>query len=410
MTFRARLAGCPSHDNLHVSQSTMEGWMKAKILAGAIAALMYGTGAGAAEKDCPPGQTAVPKDQQNKDTTAQSSQGGVQEEDLLIEETPVDESLQGTGGSGSLDESSKHGKDLGTSDQGVSSTGGSGVVYLNTPMRCEPIKPSGTGGSGSGVGGSGSSGITPQSEQPAPPPAAEPPAPPPPPPSGTSSGGMSQRDSSLYGEQATGGSGVTTPPPAYTPSASANENIQPLEVEKKDKNDKKGLTLLIGGGVEGYTGALAPQIAPGPSAAVTASLKPTSVLGVEVGYSGALNNIKNAGSAGADDGPDLVRNGGQAALTLAVTPTAVQPYLLGGIGISNYHFRGGESLGYSDDTVGNIPAGVGVRGHFGHFTADLRGYYNFLFDKQFAPDIDPGGSDPSGGGSYTTTLNVGGTF
>ncbi|QAT88587.1 hypothetical protein EJ065_7062 [Corallococcus coralloides] len=386
--------------------------MKAKILAGAVAALMYGTGAGAGEKDCPPGQTAVQKDKQ-QDTTAQSSQGEVQEEDLLIEEAPVDESLQGTGGSGSIDDSSTSGQDLGTSDQGLSSpsagaTGGSGAVYLNMPLRCEPVDQS-------GVGGSGSSGITPQSEPlapapPAQPPAAEPPAPPPPPPSGTSSGGMSQQESPVYGEQATGGSGMTTPPPAYTPTASATEDIEPLEVEKKSKSDKRGLTLLIGGGVEGYTGALAPQIAPGPSAAVTASLKPTSVLGIEVGYSGALNNIKDAGALGADDGPDLVRNGGQAALTLAITPTAVQPYLLGGIGISNYHFRGGEALGYSDDTVGNVPAGVGVRGHFGHFTADLRGYYNFLFDKQFAPDIDPGGSDPSGGGSYTTTLNVGGTF
>ncbi|WP_208721278.1 hypothetical protein [Corallococcus aberystwythensis] len=380
--------------------------MKAKILAGAIAALMYGTGAGAAEKDCPPGQAAVHKDKENKDQTAQSSGDAVQEEDLLIEEAPVDESLQGTGGSGSsgssIDDSSK--SSLGTSDQGLSSpsagaTGGSGAVYLNMPLRCEPVDQS-------GVGGSGASGITPESQDLAPaptaqPPAAEPPAPPPPP-TGSSSGGMSQQD-------ATGGSGMTTPPPSYAPTASSEE-VKPLEVEKKDKNDKKGLTLLIGGGVEGYTGALAPQIAPGPSAAVTASLKPTSVLGVEVGYSGALNNIKDAGAAGADDGPDLVRNGGQAALTLAISPAAVQPYLLGGIGISNYHFRGGESLGYSDDTVGNIPAGVGVRGHFGHFTADLRGYYNFLFDKQFAPDIDPGGSDPAGGGSYTTTLNVGGTF
>ncbi|MGE6760196.1 hypothetical protein ACQKGO_19430 [Corallococcus interemptor] len=388
--------------------------MKAKILAGAIAALMYGTGAGATEKDCPPGQTAVPRDTQNKDMSAQSPQGGVQEEDLTIEEVPVDESLQGTGGSGSLDDSSKSGQNLGTSDQGLSSpsagTGGSGKgeVYL----RCEPVdKSSATGGSG--MGGSGSTGIEPQSEPlappPAAPPAAEPPAPPPPP-SGTSSGGMSQSSSSMYGEDATGGSGVASPPPSYAPTTSSNEDIQPLEVEKKSKNDKKGLTLLIGGGVEGYTGALAPQIAPGPSAAVTASLKPTSVLGIEVGYSGALNNIKDAGAAGADDGPDLVRNGGQAALTLAITPTAVQPYLLGGIGISNYHFRGGESLGYSDDTVGNVPAGVGVRGHFGHFTADLRGYYNFLFDKQFAPNIDPGGGDAGGGGSYTTTLNVGGTF
>lgn len=395
--------------------------MKAKILAGAVAALMYGTGAGAATKDCPPGQTAVREDQA-KDLTAQSNQGQGQEEDLLIEETPVDESLQGTGGSGGVsstggvsnDDSSPSGQNLGTSDQHLTSPksspeGSSGAVYLNMPLRCEPTNQSGVGGAG--TGGSGSSGITPQAEPPAPPPpAARPPAPPPPPPSGSSSGGMSQRESTVTGEQATGGSGMTTPPPAYSPSANANEEIQPLEVEKKSHNVKKGLTLLIGGGVEGYTGALAPQLSPGPSANVTASIKPTSVLGVEVGYSGALNNIKNAGSAGADTGPDLVRNGGQAALTLAMTPTAVQPYLLGGIGISNYHFRGGESLGYSDDTVGNVPAGVGVRGHFGHFTADLRGYYNFLFDKQFAPNIDPGGGDAGGGGSYVGALNVGGTF
>jgi hypothetical protein len=380
--------------------------MNAKILAGAIAALMYGTGAGAAEKDCPPGQAAVHKGKSHKSSTAQASPSSVQEEDLIIEEVPVDDSLQGTGGSGwSSDDS----KSLDSSKQGLSGTGGSGSgdMYL----RCEPVNQ----GSSAGVGGSGSSGAMPQSEPiapaqpvpaaPPPPPAATPPAPPPP-----AQGNLSQRDSALSSDgQATGGSGYSTPPPSdFRPSA--NNDIQPLEVEKKkSKNDKKGLTLLIGGGVEGYTGALAPQIAPGPSANVMASIKPTSVLGIEVGYSGALNNIKDAGSAGASSGPDLVRNGGQAALTLAITPTAVQPYLLGGIGISNYHFRGGEALGYSDDTVGNVPAGVGVRGHFGHFTADLRGYYNFLFDKQFAPNIESNGN-PSGGGSYTTTLNVGGTF
>ncbi|WP_208723118.1 hypothetical protein [Corallococcus llansteffanensis] len=359
--------------------------MKAKILAGAIAALMYGTGAVAAEKDCPPGQAAVHKDKGQQEMTAQVSPGTVQEEDdLTIEEAPADDSLQGTGGSGEA-------QDLGSSQQGVSSPsaaqGGSGAIYLNTPLRCEPVEQSGTGGSGGD--------IAPQSSQPAMPPPApvEPPAPPPPPPESS---------------DATGGSGVAAPPAAT--DFSSSEEVQPLEVEKKDKNDKKGLTLMVGGGVEGYTGALAPQIAPGPTAAVTASLKPTSVLGIEVGYTGALNNVKGPGDESGFDGPDLVRNGGQAALTLAVSPSAVQPYLLGGIGISNYHFRWGESRGFSDDTVGNLPAGVGVRGHFGSFTADLRGYYNFLFDKQFAPNIEAGGSDPSGGGSYATTLNVGGTF
>ena len=372
--------------------------MKEKILAGAIAALMYGTGAVAAEKDCPPGQAAVYKEKGQQEMTAQVSPGTVQEEDLTIEEAPVDDSLQGTGGSGSapMDDS----QNLETSDQGVSSpsagTGGSGAIYLNTPLRCEPVEQSGTGGSGAITPEQQSAPLTPPPapvEPPAPPPAAPPPAAPPPPPESS---------------DATGGSGMAAPPAAT--DFSSSEEVQPLEVEEKDKNDKRGLTLLVGGGVEGYTGALAPQIAPGPTAAVTASLKPTSVLGIEVGYTGALNNIKGPGDETNFDGPDLVRNGGQAALTLAVSASAVQPYLLGGIGVSNYHFRWGESRGFSDDTVGNLPAGVGLRGHFGSLTADLRGYYNFLFDKQFAPNIEAGGSDPSGGGSYATTLNVGGTF
>ncbi|RKG96567.1 hypothetical protein D7X74_41375, partial [Corallococcus sp. CA047B] len=141
--------------------------MKAKILAGAIAALMYGTGAAAAEKDCPPGQAAVHKD---KDTTAQVAPENVQEEDVIIEEAPLDESLQGTGGSGSssMDDS----KSLGTTDQDLkqSGTGGSGAIYLNQPMRCEPVEQPGTGGSGSVM--------EPQSSTPTPPPppAAQPPA------------------------------------------------------------------------------------------------------------------------------------------------------------------------------------------------------------------------------------------
>ncbi|CAM3366472.1 hypothetical protein [Corallococcus soli] len=379
--------------------------MKAKILAGAVAALMYGTGAVAAEaeKDCPPGQTAVHKDKGDKDSMAQAAPESVQEEDLIIEETPVDESLQGTGGSGaaSMDDSQSS-QDLSTSDPGVSSsgTGGSGAIYLNQQLRCEPVGEPGTGGSGGIMAPQPSAPVAP------PPPAAAPPVAPEP------SSGMGTQDSGMSSSDATGGSGIAAPSAAtdFQPSAVSGEDIQPLEVEKKSKSDQKGLTLLIGGGVEGYTGALAPQIAPGPSAGVTASLKPTSVLGIEVGYTGALNNIKDAGIAGADSGPDLIRNGGQAALTLALAPTAVQPYLLGGIGISDYNFRGGEALGYSDDTVGNVPAGVGVRGHFGKFTADLRGSYNFLFDKEFAPNIDSGGGDPAGGGSYNATLNVGGTF
>jgi hypothetical protein len=358
--------------------------MKAKILAGAIAALMYGTAAVAADGDCPPSQ-ANAKSQQGL-TLAQAQdvpvEGDAQQGDsVIIESEPVPDATgaaqdplldEGVGGSG----------DVGM-DQGI---GGSGQGQGEVLLRCEPVN--------QGVGGSGSLQQDPQLQQPLQQPM----------PSDPQSQAYPQDD-------ATGGSGIATPPPSdFRPSAEAAEPIEPLEVEEEDKNDTRGLTLLVGGGVEGYTGALAPQISPGATAGVRAALKPSKVFGLELGYSGALNNIDAGGEGGAVDGPDLIRNGGQAVVTLGLFATDWHPYVLGGIGINDYNFRGGEALGYSDDTVGNVPAGVGFRGHVGDFTVDARANYNFLFDKEFAPGVDAGGGDFGEGGSYQGTLSIGGTF
>lgn len=394
--------------------------MKSTILAGAVAALMYGTGAAAADGDCPPGHARVDSTSASTRMVAQAPDVDVQEDSIILDDSAADDTAVqqdedlGIGGSGDVGSSSQ---DLsqGQQAQGVGGSGAQdaqGEVRLNLPLRCEPVNQApatgggGTGGSGLAPQDSGSS-IVPQSQpQPEvyPAPQKQP-----------ESYQEPQGSVSPQGEDATGGSGLAQPPPAtdFRPSAQpAVVEVEPVEVKEKSKNDTKGLTVLIGGGVEGYTGALAPQLNPGPTAGVTVSLKPTSVLGLELGYSGALNNIDSARTGGGDlvDGSDLVRNGGQAALTLAITPTAWQPYLLGGIGINDYNFRGGQELGYSDDTVGSIPVGAGIRGHIGSFTADLRANYNVLFDKEFAPAIDSGGGDLSGGGSYAGTLNIGGTF
>ncbi|NMO17852.1 hypothetical protein HPC49_24530 [Pyxidicoccus fallax] len=367
--------------------------MKAKILAGAVAALMYGTAAMAAEGDCPPSQAS--KDTPVQGTMmAQAPQGEMpmddvqQEEDVIIETEPVPGSTgaaqdplleEGVGGSGDVGQDPS----MGVQEPGIGGSGqqGQGEVLL----RCEPVN-QGTGGSGI---------------MPAPAPA---PAPAP---------DLSQEPQSqaLPQDDATGGSGIATPPPSdFRPTAEAAEPIEPLEIEEKDKNDTRGLTLLVGGGVEGYTGELAPRINPGATAGVRASLKPSTVLGLELGYSGALNNIDLPVAGGAVDGPDLIRNGGSAVVTLGLFSTPWHPYVLGGIGINDYNFRGGESLGYTDDTVGSVPAGVGFRGHVGNFTVDARANYNFLFDKEFATGIEEGGGDFNEGGSYQGTLSVGGTF
>jgi hypothetical protein len=181
---------------------------------------------------------------------------------------------------------------------------------------------------------------------------------------------------------------------------------------RESGSDMRGLTLMLGGGVEGYSGGLAPRVDPGVTYGVTAALKPSKVLGLELGYSGALNKVDASGLGDSVDDPDIVRNGGQAAVTVGLTASPVQPYVLGGIGISDYNVRGGaERVGLADDTVGNVPVGAGLRAHIGDLTADLRGTYNFLFDQELTA-LAPGGEDAdfAGGGRYSAMLNIGATF
>lgn len=187
-------------------------------------------------------------------------------------------------------------------------------------------------------------------------------------------------------------------------------------LEERNKHDMRGLTVMLGGGVEGYTNALAPQLNPGPAASVTAAIKPSSVLGLELGYTGSALNIDTGTSGGARSGPDIIRQGGQAVATIGLMASNVQPYVLGGIGVSRYNVRAGFAQGFDDDTVGQVPVGAGLRTHFGNFTADARLNYNFLFDQEFASGVPasgigaPGDSDFSEGGSYLGTVNLGLTF
>jgi hypothetical protein len=184
------------------------------------------------------------------------------------------------------------------------------------------------------------------------------------------------------------------------------------EKNKESKSDMRGLTWMLGGGVEGYTGALAPAVNPGPAWGVTVALKPSKVLGLELGYNGAVNEIDNGSSTGSAPGADIVRNGGQAAATVGLTASPVQPYLLGGVGINRYNVRG-TGGGFRSDTSGNVPLGGGLRTHIGNFTADLRANYNVLFDNQFASadTTDVAGADvTTNGGRYNGMLQIGGTF
>jgi len=190
-----------------------------------------------------------------------------------------------------------------------------------------------------------------------------------------------------------------------------------LAQERQEANaDMRGLTVLLGGGVEGYTNALASEINPGVAYGATLILKPTKVLGLEVGYSGAANNFdRDQVSVSGRSGPDMIRNGAHAVATVGLTAAPLQPYVLAGIGLSRHNVRA-DVAGFQDDNVGNVPVGAGLRLHVGSFTADARLNYNVLFDQEFAaglPTTDvnlPGDETFSAGGSYSGTLKLGATW
>jgi hypothetical protein len=177
----------------------------------------------------------------------------------------------------------------------------------------------------------------------------------------------------------TGGSGEVSVRPDYAPGY---EVKKPLRLGERTSRAMTGLTVFAGGGVEGYAGSLRSDLKPGPAWNVTAAAKPSKAIGFELGYSGAVNETREQNVGELAGGPDIIRNGANLSVTAGL-PTAIQPYVLGGIGFNHFTARGNSSQ-FQSDNAGNIPLGVGLRTHVANFTADLRGNYNLGFDEEFA--------------------------
>lgn len=215
-------------------------------------------------------------------------------------------------------------------------------------------------------------------------------------------------ESGVYGGSGTEGQNVSPAPVREQPVYVAPVVVEDNRNREAD-DDMRGLTVLLGGGVEGYSGTLAPQVRPGFGWGVSAAIKPTKVLGLEFGYSGAVNELRgDAGTTGAD----VTRQGGQIAATLGLSAAPMQPYILGGVGIHHYNVRA-ASDSLRSDTNGAIPLGAGLRTHIGNFTADLRGTYNVMFNQDFSPEareVNVLGLDATRGGRYQGLLQIGTTF
>lgn len=203
-----------------------------------------------------------------------------------------------------------------------------------------------------------------------------------------------------------GGAALAAETQVTTTTTSSEADQVKVKVDEKSRNDSfmKGVMVSAGAGIEGYTGSLRDDIQPGVAWGVTAGIKPSKILGLELGYSGAANELRDEFYN--VSGADIVRNGGQLVATVGLTQTLVQPYLLGGVGMNWYRIRAAAS-GFQNDTSGNVPLGGGLRAHLGHFTADARLDYNLMFANNLA---GPGATYSAGNGRYQGTLALGSTF
>lgn len=186
------------------------------------------------------------------------------------------------------------------------------------------------------------------------------------------------------------------------------ESYQQTAVHKQwlHKADQ-GPYFLLGAGVEGYSGSLAPRLEAGPAYGVVVGYKTTPHVGVELSYSGAVNELDtDVGQLEPATGVDVLRNGGQLAVTLGFTHTRLQPFLLGGVGFEHYSVRATGHGQLETDANGYIPAGLGVRYQLGPiFTADARFSYNVPFGQDFAPSV--AGLDFA---RYQGLLQLGGSY
>jgi hypothetical protein len=130
---------------------------------------------------------------------------------------------------------------------------------------------------------------------------------------------------------------------------------------------------------------------------VLVGFRPTTVFGVELAYSGSVNEVKyvNLGLPTPSDGADIVGNGGHADVTFGLASTLVQPFVLAGVGITHYDVRtaSAQAAGFQSDTAGYIPLGGGIRAQMGVFTADARFTWSIPFDDDLVPAVPTAGSD-----------------
>jgi hypothetical protein len=167
------------------------------------------------------------------------------------------------------------------------------------------------------------------------------------------------------------------PPAEYVPMPQERAYVYeepeaPLVLPRRGR--KLDLAVMLGGGVQGFIEDEARQFSDtGGAWGVRVAVGNESILAAEVGYLGAAQNIT---ALGLDQSAFLLTNGAEAVARFNFLTGAIQPYILGGAGWTNFRVTGDDFNNSSvadSENVLHLPIGAGIGARFEDVRIDARG-------------------------------------
>ena len=185
----------------------------------------------------------------------------------------------------------------------------------------------------------------------------------------------------------------------------AQEAIVPEPTAGRRQPHPRDLSLQMGLGISNYNGNLADNVDPGPAWDLRGTFMNREIVGAELAYSGATNNLEgqDPGRPGADLNGSAMTSAGDAMARLNMSRNAaVQPFVTAGIGVLGLDFRDDDTTVDRGSAL-TIPMGAGLQFYTpGRFTFGGRFNYRVLTDVI--------NNDLPNGDHWNVGLNAGATF
>ena len=171
-------------------------------------------------------------------------------------------------------------------------------------------------------------------------------------------------------------------------------------------------SVVLQGGASKYNQSLSNGTDVGASYGARLGILPIPMLGIEAGYLGTQNNIKESFDIGRS-ASTLKTNEGYADLRLNILPGSFTPYVFGGYGLT--WVSGAAASGIQDQSTSTLPFGGGLEANVGAFKIGGRFQYNYLFNKIYTGSTGPtaaGVAVDKGGNAdfYAVSVDLGASF